>query len=166
MYTPTKKFTRDGRRLFGHLGRRDTEAVGVAVEQNTLALALGTLGGLNPLAGAGARPQGLEEASPAGVGLGAVVVAHDVLDGLAGLVGVVEGDVADIVVQNVGLDDAVEDVAADKAEVTVDGGGGSADEVPNLGLVVGEGRVGVLEESDGNCILRLVCFIPFRLHIR
>jgi len=136
--------------LFGHLGGRDSEAVGVAVEQNTLALALGSLGGLNPLAEAGAGPHGLEEASPAGVGLGAVVVAHDSLDGLAGLVGVVEGDVADIVVQNVGLDDAVEDVATDEAEVAVDGGGSSAHKVPHLGLVVGKAGISVLEVGDGH----------------
>jgi hypothetical protein len=78
------------------------------------------------------------------------VVAHNALDGLAGLVGVVEGDVADIVVQHVGLDDTVEDVAADEAEVTVDGSGGTTGEVPDLGLVVREGRVGVLQEGDGD----------------
>lgn len=138
--------------LFGdNLGRGNTDAVGVTEEQNTLALALGALGGLNPLASAGRGPHGLEEASPASVGLGAVVVAHDGLDGLAGLIGVVEGDVADIVVQNVGLDDAVEDVTADEAEVTVDGGGSAAGKVPHLGLVVGEGGVGVLQEGNGDC---------------
>lgn len=84
------------------------------------------------------------------MGLGTVVVAHDALDGLGGLVGVVEGDVADIVVQDVGLDDTVEDVAADEAKVTVNGGGGATDEVPHLRLVVGEGRIGVLEEGNGD----------------
>jgi hypothetical protein len=139
-------------RLFsGNLGRGKTDAVGVTEEQDTLALALGAVGGLNPLASAGRGPHGLEEASPAGVGLGAVVVAHDGLDGLAGLVGVVEGDVADIVVQDVGLDDAVEDVTADEAEVTVDGGSGAAGKAPHLGLVVGEGGVGVLQEGNGDC---------------
>lgn len=78
------------------------------------------------------------------------MVAHDALDGLAGLIGVVEGDVADIVVQDVGLNDTVEDVAADKAEISVDGSGGTTGEVPNLRLVVRKGGVGVLQESDGN----------------
>jgi hypothetical protein len=58
------------------------------------------------------------------------MAAHDGLDGLGCQVGVVEGDGADVVVQNVRLDDAVEDVAPDEAEVTVDGGGGAADVVP------------------------------------
>lgn len=135
-----------GRRL----GGRNTDAVGIAVEQDTLVLAGGTLSGLDPVADTGRGPHGLEESSPAGVGLGAVVLAHDALDGLAGLVGVVEGDVADVVVQNVGLDDTVEDVAADEAEVAVNGGSGATGEVPNLGLVVGEGGIGVLEEGDGD----------------
>lgn len=84
------------------------------------------------------------------MGLGAVVGAHHALDGVAGLVGVVKGDVADVVVQDVGLNDAVQDVAADEAEVAVNGGGGAAGEVPCFGLVVGESRVGVLEEGDGD----------------
>lgn len=137
--------------LLNNLGRGNTDTVGVAVEEHTLALTLGTLGSLDPLAGAGAGPQSLNEASHAAVGLGAVVIAHDGLDSLAGLVGVVERDAADVVVQHVGLDDTVEDVAADEAEVTVDSGGSTAGKVPYLGLVVGEGWVGVLEESDGHC---------------
>lgn len=135
----------------GDLGRRKTDAVGVTVEHNTLALTSGTLGGLNPVAGTGSSPHGLEETSPAGVGLGAVVVAHDALDGIAGLVGVVEGDVADVVVQHVGLDDTVEDVAADEAKVAVNGSGSTAGKVPHFGLVVREGGIGVLEEGNGNC---------------
>lgn len=140
-------------RLLGssNLGGGNTDAIDVAEEQNAFALALGAIGGLNPLAGAGRGPHGLEEASPASVGLGAVVLAHDGLNGLAGLVGVVEGDVADIVVQHVGLDDAVEDVTTNEAEVTVDGGSSAAGEVPHLGLVVGEGGVGVLQEGNGHC---------------
>lgn len=76
------------------------------------------------------------------------MAAHDRLDGLGGQVGVVEGDGADVVVQDVRLDDAVEDVAADEAEVAVDGGGGAADVVPGRRFVVGEGGVGVLEVGD------------------
>ena len=103
------------------------------------------------MADARAVPHGLEESSPAGVGFRPVVVAHDLLDGLAGLVGVVEGNVADIVVEDVGLDDSVEDVATDKAEVAVNGGGGTTGEVPHLGLVVRETGVGVLKVGDGDC---------------
>jgi hypothetical protein len=74
------------------------------------------------------------------------VLAHDGLDGLGGLVGVVEGDGGDVVVEDVGLDDAVEDLAA-----AVNGGGGTTGKVPGLAGVVREGRVGVLEVGDGDC---------------
>lgn len=144
-----------------NLGRRDANAVRVAVEKHTLALALGTLGGLNPLAGASAGPESLEESSPAGVGLGAVVVAHDLLDGLAGFVGVVEGDGADIVVEDVSFDDSVEDVTADETEITVDGGSGATGKVPHLRLVVGEGGVGVLEISDSHYPSQFSCLFLF-----
>lgn len=147
------RWSRSRCRLFGsgNLGGRNTDAVDVAEEQDTLGLALRAVGGLNPLAGTGRGPHGLDEASPAGVGLGTVVLTHDGLDGLAGLVGVIEGDAADIVVQDVGLNDTVEDVATDEAEVTVDGGSSAAGKVPHLGLVVGEGGVSVLQEGDGHC---------------
>lgn len=78
------------------------------------------------------------------------MLAHDGADGVGGLVGVVEGDGGHVVVQDVGLDDAVQQLAADKAHLAVDGGGSASDKVPLLTGVVGEGRVGVLEEGDGN----------------
>jgi hypothetical protein len=78
------------------------------------------------------------------------VLAHDRLDGLGSLVGVIEGDVADVVVKNVSLDDAVEKVAADEAHLTINGSSGTADKVPLVIGVVRKGRVGVLEEGDGN----------------
>lgn len=136
--------------LSGDRGRRDTNAVGVAEEEHPLAFTLSALGGFHPVARTGAGPESLEEPCPAGVGLGAVVLAHDLLDGLAGLVGVVEGDDADVVVQHVRLDDAVEDVAADEAKVTVDGGGSAAREVPHFRFVVRQCGIGVLQERDGN----------------
>jgi hypothetical protein len=64
---------------------------------------------------------------------------------------VVEGDGGDVVVQDVGLDDAVEDLAADEAKLAINGCGGTTGEVPGLAAVVREGRVGVLEVGDGDC---------------
>lgn len=78
------------------------------------------------------------------------MLAHDGLNGLGGLVRVVEGDAADVVVEDMSLDDAVEKVAADEAHLTVNGSSGTTDEVPLVVGVVGKGRVGVLEEGDGN----------------
>lgn len=78
------------------------------------------------------------------------MLAHDGLDGLAGLVCVVEGDGADVVVEDMGFDDTVEKRPADEAEFTVDGRRGAAGEGPCLGGVVGDGGVGVLEVGDGD----------------
>lgn len=114
----------------------------------------GTLGigaRLDPLAHTSTLVHGLDEANGAVGDVGAVVAAHNRLDGLGGLIGVVEGDGADIVVQDVRLDDTVQQVAADEAKLAVDGRSGALDEGPLLAGVVGQGRVGVLQEGDGNC---------------
>jgi hypothetical protein len=102
------------------------------------------------------------------VSLAAVMRSHDLLDGLAGLISVVEGDGADIVVKNVGLDDAVEDVATDEAEVTVNCGSSSTGEIPGLRPVVREAGVGVLKESDGNYICKSAktCSMPRKVDER
>lgn len=102
------------------------------------------------MANTGRGPESLEETSPAGVSFSAVVLTHDALDSVGGLVSVVEGNVANVVVQDVSLDDAVEDVTADEAKVTVNGGGSTASKGPHFRLVVGESGVGVLEEGDGD----------------
>lgn len=72
------------------------------------------------------------------------MAAHDGLDGLGGFVGVVEGDGGDVVVQDVGLNDAVEDLAADEAELAVDGCCRSSGVGPSLRSVMGQRRIGVL----------------------
>ena len=137
--------------LGGNLVGSDTVAVAVAVEEDVGVVTLGAVVGLDPLAPAGSLVDGTDETPAAVLDVGAVVLAHDGLDGLGGLVGVVEGDGGDVVVEDMGLDDAVEDLAADEAELAVDGCGGTASEVPGLTAVVGEGGVGVLEVGDGDC---------------
>lgn len=133
-----------------HLRRPHAQPIPVAEEQHALGRALGALHGLDPLAPASGAPHGLDEADGALARVGAVVLAHDGLDGLGGLVGVVEGNSGNVVVQDVGLNDAVEEVAADEAELAVNGGSGTADEVPLLLNVVRKGGVGVLEVGNGN----------------
>lgn len=80
------------------------------------------------------------------------MLAHDRFDGIGRFIGVVERDAANVVMQDVRLDDAVQQVAADEAHLTIDGGSGASDEIPLVGGVVGERGIGVLQESDGNCI--------------
>lgn len=79
-----------------------------------------------------------------------VVLAHDFLDGLGGFLGVVERDGADVVVQHVRLDDAVQKVPTDEAKFTVDRGSGTAGEGPRFVGVVREAGVGVLQVRDGH----------------
>lgn len=132
-----------------HLRSRDAETITVTEEKNALALSLCALGGLNPLTPSSALPHSLDETEGAILDVGAVVLTHDWLDCLGCLVGVVEGDGGDVVVEDVGFDDSVEEVTADEAEFAVDGCGGSTGEGPGVAFVVGEGGVGVLEECDG-----------------
>lgn len=78
------------------------------------------------------------------------MLAHNRLDGLRGLIGIVEGNGADIVVEDVGLNNAVEEVSANEAHLAINGGSGATDKVPLLVGVVRQSRVGMLQESDGN----------------
>lgn len=133
------------------LGGLRAQTVPIPEEQYMLARPLGLGAGLDPLAHARALVHGLDEANRSIDGIGAVVAAHDGLDGLGGLVGVVEGDSADVVVQDVRLDDTVQQVAADETEFTINGCGSALDKGPLLASVVGQSRVGVLEEGDGDC---------------
>ena len=133
-----------------HLRWRQTQPVAVSVEKHALVLSLGALERLDPLAPTRTLPHALDETPAATIDVGAVVLAHDRFDGLGSLVGVVEGDGADVVVEDVGLDDAVQELAADEAKFTVDRGGGAAGVVPGGGLVVGKRWIGVLEEGDGD----------------
>lgn len=82
--------------------------------------------------------------------LAAVVLAHDLLDGLGGFISMVEWDGADVVVSDVGLDDSVEKSTANEPEFTVNRGCGTPGEVPGLVVVVRESGVSVLQVSDGH----------------
>lgn len=125
-------------------------AVTVAEEIHTRLLALHAGQSLDPLADVHVVEQRLEETKRAALDVCAVVLAHDGLDGLGGFVGVVEGDGGDVVVEHVRLDNAVEELATDETEFAIDRGGSTAGIGPAGGRVVGQGRVGVLKESDGN----------------
>lgn len=63
----------------------------------------------------------------------------------------VEGNAGEEMVDNVGVDDVVEEVAANPAEVTVHSGKSALDVCPALGVVVVNLGVVVVEIGDGDC---------------
>lgn len=79
------------------------------------------------------------------------MAAHDGLDRLGRFVGVVEWDGGDVVVEDVGFDDAVHQGATDESKFAIDGCSGATSEVPGITGVVGQRWVGVLEESNSDC---------------
>lgn len=131
----------------------NTKTIAVPEEQDTLAFADSSLRWLNPLAPTSAAPEGLEETERSSLDIGTVMLAHDLLDSFTGLVGVVEGDGANVVVKDVGLDDAVEELATDETEFTIDCCGCSTNVVPASSGVVRKSGISVLEEGDGNYTL-------------
>merc|ERR1712072_12325 len=133
-----------------HLRGRQAQPVGVAEEKHPAVLALGAFIGLNPLAPSCALVECPDESNWSTLDIASVVLAHDGLDSLGGFVGVVEGDSGDVVVQDVSLDDAVEEVTTDEAEFAVNGCGGATSEVPRATSVVRERGVGVLEVGDSD----------------
>jgi hypothetical protein len=139
------------------------KTVSVAEKQNMLALSLGLCAGLNPLAHASTAVESSDEAKETTFDIRAVVLAHDGANGVGSLVGIIKGDRADVVVQDVSLDDAVEEVTANEAHLTVNGGSGATNIVPLFGGVVRQGRVGVLEEGNGDWKIRLVSVILARV---
>ena len=78
------------------------------------------------------------------------MLAHDRLDGLGGLVGVVEGNGGYKVVKDVGLDDTVEERTADETELAVNGCGSTACKCPGVSFVVRECGISVLEVRNGH----------------
>jgi len=134
----------------GNSLRRALDAVPVAEEHDTLVLALSSCVRLDPLTSPGVGVQTLDESERTPTSVAAVVAAHDRLDSLGSLASVVEGNGADVVVQDVRLDDVVEEVGTNRPEVAVDSRSGTTSEGPGVGSVVRKRGVGVLEEGDGD----------------
>jgi hypothetical protein len=100
------------------------------------------------LAPAGALVHALEESQGAALDVGAVVTSHYWLNGLCGLIGVVERDRADVVVEHVSLNNAMEQLTTNKSEFTINSGSGATNVVPRCTSVMGKGWIGVLEVGD------------------
>lgn len=66
------------------------------------------------------------------------MLSHDGLNRLCGQLGIIKRYGRDVMMQNMRLDDAMEDVAADKTEFAVDCGRSAAGEGPG-GVVISRG---------------------------
>jgi hypothetical protein len=118
---------------------RNTNSIAVSVHLDAAVT-------LDKLAGPGSFPERKNE-----IGLVlSVMLAHDFADSFGGLLGVVERNPGRVVVRNVGLNDLVEQVAADEAKVAVNSSRGAAGKIPLARVVVGQGRVGMLQVSDAD----------------
>jgi hypothetical protein len=95
-------------------------------------------------------PHGLQEPDRTILDISTVVAAHDWLDSLRSLVGVVEGDGADIVMEHVGFNNAVEESPADETEFAVNSCSSTTNIVPAFTSVVRKSWVSVLEIGDSN----------------
>ena len=78
------------------------------------------------------------------------MASHNRLDRLGCLVCVIEWNRADIVMKDVGLDDTMQELAADEAKFAINSGRCTTGIVPAGWGVVRKAGISVLEESDGN----------------
>lgn len=85
-----------------------------------------------------------------GLGIGLVVVSHDLSNVNASLTSVVEWNGRDEMVADMSANNVVEEMGVNKAEITINGSRGTASKIPGLGIVVRHGCVGVLEEGDSH----------------
>ena len=102
-----------------------------------LRISLSTLSRFDPLTHPSTGPEAAQESQRTTSGVRAIVLTHHWFNSVGSLVSVVERNSANIVMQDMSLDDAVEKVPADKSELTINSRCSTACEVPTLGLVVG-----------------------------
>ena len=76
--------------------------------------------------------------------------AHDWFNGFGSFVGMVEWNCADVVVENVSLDNAVEQSTANETEFAINCCSSTTNIIPALSRVVRKGGVGVLKVGDGD----------------
>ena len=118
---------------------------------NSLSFSNSTLRWLNPLTPSSNVVQRFQETNGTIFDICAVMLSHNLLDGFAGFIGVVEWDGANVVVKNVSLYNAVKELTTNETKFTIDGCSGSTNIVPGFRSVVRECWIGVLKEGDGNC---------------
>lgn len=123
----------------------------IPVEEDALVFALGAFRRLHPLAPSRALPHTRQESNGSAFDISAIVLPHDRLDGLSGLVCVVKWNGGDKVMEDVGLDDTVEEMTADETKFAVNGCGSTARKCPGVSFIVRKGGVRVLEVCNGHC---------------
>jgi hypothetical protein len=119
------------------IGWLDTDPIDISVHSNTII-------SFHELTRSNNLPQG----NPHVLTIVPIVLTHNLLDGSRCLSSVVEWDSGNIVVQDMGLDDVVEDVLTNKAKVSVNGGSCTLSESPFRVIVMWHSWVSVLQESD------------------
>ena len=90
----------------------------------------------HPLTPPGALPQTFNEPNSSIFGVASIMSTHDRLDRLCSLVGVVEGNGANVVVEDVGFNNAVEKVWTNRPEIAVNCCSSAAGKGPGGGVVV------------------------------
>ena len=115
----------------------NAKAVHVSVHHDTVVT-------VNKLTGSGRFPQRFPHVFVTVL----VVFTHDLLDSDSGFSTIVEWNSRDVVMQDVGFDDVVENVLTDKTEFTVHGGSSPSGESPLVSSVVRHLWVGVLQVGD------------------
>ena len=78
-----------------------------------------------------------------------IMYSHHIFDSARRFFCVVERDSRCVVMEDVILDRAMEDIASDKPKVSIYGRSAAAEERPRFTRIVWQSRVGVLQEGDG-----------------
>ena len=110
---------------------------------------------LDPLARPHRCPHALQESKTASSCVAAVVTTHNRPNCLGRFIGVVEGDGADVVVEDVGLDDTMQELATDETKFTINRSGCTTSVVPGVRSVVRQAGIGVLEVGNGQLFLNV-----------
>ena len=78
------------------------------------------------------------------------MLPHDALDSIGCLIGVVKGNRADVVMEDVGLDDSVEELSSNETEFAINGSGCATSVCPGVGSIMRQRGIGVLHEGNGD----------------
>ena len=127
-----------------HLDRLNAQPVPISVEENVSSQPFSSIARFNPLTPPSARPQAFQEAYSAVLGIRPVMGAQNRLYSFCRLIGMIEWDHRNVVMEDMSFDNAVEQRTTYEAEFSIDGRCGSGSKSPGLGPIMRNGRVCVL----------------------